>query len=181
MSTDKAYEQLKLAALEVKSMLIDIDENIQPSVNEIEKLASKLGELNEQIVIYKYLKGQTELSPSFNIHLKVNEKIDAEEEIKTTLHRPLIETKDTKEPDLYEQKTEQTAKKLELNLNDKFRIINELFGQSTTEFNLAIDQLNTIANFERSTDYLNELKHLYNWKGDEEMAIKLYYLNKRRF
>src|SRR4051812_20015383 len=77
MTTDKAFEQLKLAALEVKSLLIDIDENIHPSVDEIEKLANKIAVLDEQIVIYKFLQTQKELSPSFNLHLKVMEKSSA--------------------------------------------------------------------------------------------------------
>src|SRR3954471_2812873 len=74
MTTDKAFEQLKLAALEVKALLIDIDENIQPSVDEIQKINEKVNELSEHIAVYKFLKTQKELSPSLNLHLKVMEK-----------------------------------------------------------------------------------------------------------
>lgn len=182
MSTDKAYEQFKLAALEVKAILIDIDENIQPSVDEIEKLGEKVNDLNEQIAIYKYVKGQTELSPSFNLHLKVMEKTNVKEDI-INANQIANENPGIKETDHQEQKQEvvHTAKKLELNLNDKFRIINELFKTSSTEYNLAMDQLNMIATLEKSEAYINELKHLYGWKDDHEMTIKLYLINKKRF
>ena len=49
MTTDKAFEQMKLAALEVKALLIDIDENIHPSVDEIEKLANYNYEFQRKI------------------------------------------------------------------------------------------------------------------------------------
>ena len=181
MSTDKAYEQFKLAALEVKAILIDIDENIQPSVDEIEKLGEKINHLNEQIVIYKFLKGQTELSPSFNLHLKVMEKTSDKEDVVKTTQSVLNSGEGTKENDSQKKETIHTVKKLELNLNDKFRIINELFKTSTTEYNLAMDQINSMNTLEKSIAYINELKNLYNWKDDHELTVKLYQINQKRF
>lgn len=176
MSTDKAFEQLKLAAIEVKAMLIDIDENIHPSVSEIEKLNEKVNELSEQLAIYKYLKNQKEISPSFNLHLKVMENTaDVKEDIKATFgETPKTHTG-------AETTAVKEARKLELNLNDKFRIINELFKQSTTECSLAIEQLNNINNLQDSQAYLHELKKIYFWKDDEEMCKRLFQLNQKRF
>ncbi len=178
MSADKAFEQLKLAAIEVKALLVDIDENIHPSVNEVEKLNEKVSNLTEQIAIYKYLKSQKELSPSLNLHLKVMENTavkDAQSEINETLKESYSQKMDGT------TQTIKEAKKIELSLNDKFRIINELFKQSTTECNLAMEQLNTISNLEDSEAYLQELKKLYFWKSEDEMCKRLFQLNQKRF
>lgn len=181
MTTDKAFEQLKLAALEVKSLLIDIDENIHPSVDEIEKLANRINVLNEQIVIYKFLQTQKELSPSFNIHLKVMEKSNHVVPAETVATSAIKETANAIISNDHIEGTVNVARKIEMGLNDKFRMINELFKQSTTEFNLAIEQLNLIETPEKSQAYLDELKRLYNWKDDQELTIRLYQLNQKRF
>jgi hypothetical protein len=181
MTTDKAFEQLKLAALEVKSLLIDIDENIHPSVDEIEKLASRLDVLSEQIVIYKFLQTQKELSPSFNIHLKVMEKASPVIPPETIATSTIKETAKEITVNDHVEGTVNVAHKIEMGLNDKFRMINELFKQSTTEFNLAIEQLNLFDSLEKSRAYLDELKRLYSWKEDGELTVRLYQLNQKRF
>jgi hypothetical protein len=173
MSLEKAFEHLKLAALEVKGLLVDIDENIQPSVSEVERISEKLHVLNEHIAVYKYLKGSKELSPSLGIHLKVMEQAAIKKEVEEEIKSPEIS-------DVTSLET-PTAKRLELSLNDKFRIINELFKQSSTEFNLAIEQLNLFHSYEKSKAYLDELKRLYGWKDDHEMTVKIYQLNLKRF
>jgi len=181
MTTDKAFEHLKLAALEVKSLLIDIDENIHPTVDETEKLAAKVHALSEQIVIYKFLQAQKELSPSFNIHLKVMEKSNNVTPPETIATSTIKETaKDIIEGDHVEG-TVNVSRKIEIGLNDKFRFINELFKQSTTEFNLAMEQLNLLDSPEKSEAYLNELKRLYAWKDNSELTQRIYILNQKRF
>jgi hypothetical protein len=173
MALDKAFDQLKLAALEVKALLVDIDDNIQPTVSEVEHINSKLQHLSEQIAIYKYLKGSKELSPSLGIHLKVMEQGALTKEVREEIQSP----------EKLEEETKGTVsvKRIEVSLNDKFRIINELFKQSSTEFNLALEQLNLFSSYEQSKAYLDELKKLYAWKDDHEMTIRLYQLNLKRF
>jgi hypothetical protein len=181
MTTDKAFEQLKLAALEVKSLLIDIDENIHPSVDEIEKLANRIAVLDEQIVIYKFLQTQKELSPSFNLHLKVMEKANTVIPPETIATSAIKETAKEIIANDHIEGTVNVSRKIEMGLNDKFRMINEMFNKSTTEFNLAIEQLNMIESLEKSETYLTELKRLYAWKDDHELTIRLFQLNQKRF
>lgn len=186
MTTEKAFEHLKLAALEVKGALIDIDENIHPSVNEVENLCQIVNNLQEQLIIYKYLKTQKELSPSLNIHLKVMEQTQPKEEaVPVANDLPIAESKEEVKTEVKPtepiQPQAKTVKRIELGLNDKFRIINELFAQNSTEFNLAIDQLNTIDSFEKSEIYLTELMNLYKWKKENELTQRLFQLNQKRF
>ena len=181
MTTDKAFEQLKLEALEVKSLLIEIDENIHPSVDEAEKMLKSFDKLKEQIVIYKFLQTQKELSPSFNIHLKVMEKSNDVTPTDTIGTSTIKETAENSVANDHVEGTVNVARKIEMGLNDKFRMINELFKQSTTEFNLAIEQLNMFDSFEKSKAYLDELARLYNWKNDGELTLRIYQLNQKRF
>ncbi len=181
MTTDKAFEQMKLAALEVKSLLIDIDENIHPSVVEIEKLAKAVDTLSQELIIYKFLQTQKELSPSFNLHLKVMEKANSVTPTDTIATSVIKETANAIIANDHIEGTVNVARKIEMGLNDKFRMINELFNKSTTEFNLAIEQLNLFDSLEKSQTYLDELKKLYSWKDDHELTIRIFQLNNKRF
>lgn len=184
MTIDKAFEQLKLAALDVKSLLLDIDENIRPSVKEIEELQAKVNVLVEQMAVYKYVETEKEIAPNLNLHMKVMEKVAQKEDVvfaskEVEMAEKISHAETTIEAVRVEMPP--SVKKMEFSLNDKFRIINELFKQSSTEFNLAIEQLNTFANAENSRVYLDELKRLYGWKDDHEMVVKMYQLNQKRF
>jgi len=181
MTTEKAFEQMKLAALEVKSLLIDIDENIHPSVDEIEKLAKAVDTLSQELIIYKFLQTQKELSPSFNLHLKVMEKANTVTPTDTIATSVIKETANAIIANDHIEGTVNVARKIEMGLNDKFRMINELFNKSTTEFNLAIEQLNLFDSLEKSQTYLEELKKLYSWKVDHELTIRIFALNQKRF
>lgn len=68
-----------------------------------------------------------------------------------------------------------------ININDKFRIINELFLGNSTEYNLAIEQLNSLQSSAEATVYLRELKNIYNWKDESEMVKKITDLVQKRF
>lgn len=68
-----------------------------------------------------------------------------------------------------------------ININDKFRIINEMFLGNSTEYNMAIEQLNTLNSQTEATVYLRELKKLYNWNDESEMVKKVTALVQKRF
>lgn len=177
MTTEKAFEQLKLAALEVKAALIDIDENIQPSVTEVESLSEKVNVLTEQLVIYKFLKTQKELSPNFNIHLKVMEQAEQ----KVSVQNDEVKMHETISSVVSATEAVTSARRVEIGLNDKFRMISELFNNNSTEFNLAMEQLNHIDSLNESETYLRELMNLYNWKANHELTVRIFQLNQKRF
>ena len=66
----------------------------------------------------------------------------------------------------------KNIKKLELSLNDKFRIINELFNQNQQEFTIVIQQLNSVNNLKDAEIYINGLIELYKW-DIEKPALKI--------
>lgn len=75
----------------------------------------------------------------------------------------------------------KTYPKLAININDKFRFINELFKTNANEYNMAIDQLNELNSWEDTRAYLNGLKSIYSWDDENEMVKKLAALSQKRF
>ena len=68
-----------------------------------------------------------------------------------------------------------------ININDKFRFINELFEANATEYNIAIEQINAVSTLVELNNYLNGLKSIYEWKDDSEVVKNIYALAQKRF
>lgn len=101
---------------------------------------------------------------------------DAINEVKSTISENIIHPESASK-----SVQNKTIKKIEFGINDKFRIINELFGQSQIEFNTAIEQLNSCVSIEESENYLNNLKIIYNWKSESQLVKTFFALNHKRF
>ncbi len=71
--------------------------------------------------------------------------------------------------------------KLTVSINDKFRLINELFASNANEYNIAIEQLNNVGSKEEADTYLKGLKSIYHWDDENEMAKRLIAINQKRF
>ncbi len=198
MTTDKQLHRLRESISNVADTLeLFLEAHIQPSVDECETLQSQLYQLQEHLAVYKHNKTQKELAPFFNLHSKVSEKempISTESEIKPETPEikpekvePIAEIKTTapvvETTPVKEEQTQPitTAKKLEVNLNDKFRFINELFKQNQLEYTIAIEQINTIGSWDETHQYLNSLKNIYGWNEENETVKRIFLLAKSRF
>lgn len=167
-----------------------IDETIHPSVNNCEQLQQQLTQLQETLAVYKYHKINKELSPSYSIHVKVSEQ----EIPKDDNEKSVIEIKETIQYEKHEiiEATDETIKAetsipqkdippFVIGINDKFRFINELFIQNTSEYSVAIEQLNTLKSWNETEIYLNSLSGIYNWKENSEVVNYFYSIAKKRF
>jgi hypothetical protein len=201
MTTEKQLHRLRESISSVAGTLeLFLEAHIQPSVDECETLQSQLYQLQEQLAVYKYGKTHKELAPFFNLHSKVSEKempISSEPVIKpetpeiktekvepitqTKIVEPIIEIPQVKEEQASPVITTSSAKKLEVNLNDKFRFINELFKQNQLEYTIAIEQINTIDSWVEANQYLNSLKNIYGWNEENETVKRIFLLAKGRF
>ncbi len=70
---------------------------------------------------------------------------------------------------------------LSVSINDKFRLINELFASNANEYNIAIEQLNSVHSKEEADTYLKGLKSIYHWDEENEMVKRLMAMNQKRF
>ena len=194
MSIEKTLQKIR-SQLEVLSdeMKNFSELGIHPTVADAEKLQSILHALLESTAVFKFQKGSSEISPSFNIHAKVSEKAEEIAQVATTLVEQLPITpapsasleppvqkeqekvkepvSDTIEPKVVEQSPPAAKKQLPgltIGLNDKFRFINELFLQNGAEYNIVLEQLNTLQSWTDADIYINSLKNVYSWKDSNE-------------
>ncbi len=193
MSLDKVLQKIQLDIKELTSTLeLFFEDTIQPSVQDCEDLQKRLVILQENLAVYKYQKQNKELSPSFNIHAKVSEAKLPEEKIITPAvaeikSAPIPEEKPVaQEPVKAVEQTEKPAghrslPKLTISLNDKFRFINELFAQNSSEYNIAMEQFSNLRDWNDAEIYLNSLKSLYSWEDDKEVVTYFQSLIRKRF
>ncbi len=206
MSSDKLLHRIQLQIDELAPTLeLFVEDTIQPSVSDCEKLQKQLTALQENLAVYKYNKQNKEISPSFNIHAKVSEKENQEEkkaelsrEIKETVnlekeekkqvvtHTPEIPKTETSksEPSRTNIPQTETAKPkppLAIGINDKFRFMNELFAQNSSEYSIALEQINTVTSWNEAEIYLNSLKNVYEWDEKEEVVKYFFSVVKKRF
>ncbi len=190
MSLDKTLHKLQIQIQELAPTLeLFVDQSIQPSVDDCARLQIQINNLEELIAIYKHLKLNKEISPSFNLHAKVSEKeliakiedespqevveIKQPEEINMELKETIVES--------IKEEIPFVSKTISVGINDKFRFVNELFSQNTSEYAIALEQLNTVRSLHEAETYLNSLKNLYTWQENNEVVKLFYTLVKKRF
>lgn len=194
MSLEKVLHKIQSQINDLTPTLeLFVDETIQPTVDTCEKLQQQLVQIQENLSVYKYNKINKEISPSFSIHAKVSEKElpkEKVEEIKNDIKLTITEEKpEILQPKIepkVEVKTEEANESkiilpMLIGINDKFRFINELFKQNNSEYNIAIEQLNTLKNWRDTEIYLNSLRTLYEWKENNEVANHFFSIAKKRF
>ena len=206
MVSDKILQRIQSQINELAPTLeLFVHDNIQPSVQDCESLQRQISALQENLAVYKYNKQNKELSPSFNIHAKLSaasieeeKKAELVKEIKETIKLEVEEKKELKsvEPEMVKTeipkvespkieptKVESAKPKLPLaiGINDKFRFINELFSQNSSEYHIALEQLNNVSTWNEAEIYLNSLKNVYEWKDSAEVVKYFYSTVKKRF
>jgi len=70
---------------------------------------------------------------------------------------------------------------LVIGLNDKFRFINTLFSQSSSEYGAAVEQLASLQSWSETEIYLNSLRSVYDWKENSEVVKQFYAIAKKQF
>ena len=211
MQTDILYKQLTTKLDELKTAIERFEKHTPPSTTYAEQLHMAINEANKLISAYVVLKEQKDVSPDLNLHLKLMNVTGAQQEVKEQVKAEIqvekLEVKETpkvevippavavksvevaepfvaekKSVDIVFEKPEvKTFPKLAINLNDKFRFINELFAGNVNEYNIAIEQLNTVNSMDEATAYIKGLKSIYNWNDDHEMVKNMNGLIQKRF
>ena len=192
MQRDFVIQQLKEEAKNVDQHVTQLLQNESLTQAEAEQFLSDVEKLYRNLSVYAHvLKTQGNLQ----VHLKIMQSVPLVEEPvapiipivavtpeKTTEPAPDINFEEKKEgisPTSHEEIT--SFKKIEFSINDRFRVINELFFQNPKEFETAFQQLNSINTLDETLFYLDSLKQIYNWKDDNQLVKNLYSLANKRF
>lgn len=161
----------------VPALEMFVDESVQPTVRECESLQQMLVKLQENLAVYTFHKREKELSPNFNLHAKVSLQNKAEP-IEEKMAEPVAEIKEEVKDVSVESKI---LSAMSVGVNDKFRIINELFKQNGGEYNIVVEQINSLPTWNEAEMYLNSLKSIYHWNDASEVTLLFYSLAKKRF
>jgi hypothetical protein len=68
-----------------------------------------------------------------------------------------------------------------IGINDKFLFANELFNGNMTEYDIAIQQLNSAGSLESAMDYISNIRDLYSWDMESETVKRMLDLVDRRY
>ena len=192
MQTDFLSKQLNSSLHDLKKAIEDFEKHQSPSNSIAEQLHYAISQTNKLVSTYIVLNEQKEISSEIESHsttthvVSVTEVIEVE---KGKIEEPVgvIDLqKVVLEPiPAIEIKSEEIERgnlpKLNININDKFRFINELFSGNANEYQMAIEQLNATTNIHEANVFLNGLKNIYTWKEDNELVKSLMNLVAKRF
>lgn len=177
MILDKTLSRIQSQINELAPMLeMFVDESIQPTTKECEQMQQMLVKLQENLAVYTFHKREKELSPNFNLHAKVSEQHKVESNVNPL--NEVIPAPNEKNDVSVETKILSV---MSVGMNDKFRIINELFRQNGAEYNIVVEQINSLPSWAEAEMYLNSLKPIYNWNETSEVTLLFYTLAKKRF
>ncbi|HEX7412608.1 MAG TPA: hypothetical protein VF411_01090, partial [Bacteroidia bacterium] len=156
MQRDLVVQQLKEEAKKVEKHLLQLEQDELLTRVEAEQFLQDVEKLYRNLAVYVHvLKNHGDLK----VHLKIMQSVPPIQ----TPH--VIEKKEEAIQLTIEEKAEGVPsgsiipistiesialKRIEFSINDRFRIINELFAQSQTEFNAAWQQINAITTLDES-------------------------------
>lgn len=204
MQTDILLKQVISSLDELKTSIAKFEKHPSPSTDYTEQLHQSLVNANKLVSAYLVMKHQKDVAPDLDLHLKVMAVTDAAKTVEQMpVAEPQPELKAEPEPErkpepVKEPEPEvikpviqqaaapevapvQPATKINISINDKFRFINELFKGNVNEYNIAVEQINTLKNNDEGVVYLKGLKSIYGWDDEHEMVKKLHLLTQKRF
>jgi hypothetical protein len=172
---NRIHEQINKLA---PTLELFVEESVQPTVQDCESLQRQLVVLQETLAVFTFHLKEKDLSPNFNLHSKVSEiNVMMEEKAEQLVETTITEEKS----DASVSPEVKILSAISVGMNDKFRIINELFKQNGGEYNVAMEQLNSLNNWNEAEIYLNSLKMIYYWSDNSDVTILFYNLTKKRF
>ena len=201
MQTDILLKQLNSSLADLKIAIDKFEKHPSPSTQYAEQLHSAIYHSNKLVSAYLVLKEQKDVSPELNLHLKLMNMPTSEEKaaiiepikeqivINTSIPEvpePIAEVKapvieKAIEPVVESKPQTKEYPKVSININDKFRFINELFEGNATEYNIAVEQINSVSTLIELNNYLKGLTSIYEWKEDNEVVKNLYAIAHKRF
>ena len=201
MQTDILLKQVYSSLSDLKTAIEKFEKHPSPSTQYSESLYKALNDCNKLVSAYLVLKEQKDVAPDLNLHLKLmnvptpqEKQVIADVEPSLPATEPIAEPKveiETIVPEVAEinntvpEQTkpveEKTFPTLVISINDKFRMINDLFSGNANEYNIAIEQINTVNTLDDAMIYIKGLKDIYMWKEEHEMVKKIIALTQKRF
>jgi len=169
----------------------DFDQLNKPKVSQAEPVAEKKQApkiKKEEIVIKEPVKKEkiitneffaTPPSPDlFTAHTTIADKFKDDKKL---LNEVLSDTKSDKSLAAKMKKNPIKDLKAAIGINEKFKLINQLFEGNLQKYNEIVSKLNGFNSFEEAEKYISFLKAEYNWEETNEVYAELCELVTRRY
>ncbi len=173
--------QVKEEAEKMKKYLHQLDNDQHLTAAEAQEMLEHIEKIYRNLCVYTYSLKNHELTGDLQVHMKIMQTVSGIENnvAAEKVAEPLKEIKEeVKSAPLQDG---VMLRKIELSINNKFRIANELFNQNQLEFNAAFQQLNSINTSEEAMRYMESLKQVYKWKDENPLVKNFYALVQKRF
>jgi len=173
-------EHIREEAQKMKQYLQQLENDQHLTSAEAHELLGHVENMYRNLCVYAHTLKNHELSADLQVHMKIMQTVSAENNV--VAEKVVEPGKEVKQEEKVTPLEEGTIlRKIELSINNKFRIANELFNQNQLEFNAAFQQLNSINTIEGALRYLESLKQVYNWKDENPLVKNFYALVQKRF
>ena len=182
MQREFILSQMKEAAEKIKIYIHQLETENHFFHTEAEEFLQQVEKLYRNLSVYEHSLKGNEIASDLKVHLKIMQTATAIET--NVVAEKIIEpAKEVKQEIPVEIKSQEAGvlRTIELSINNKFRIANELFAQNQQEFQAALQQLNSITTQDEAGRYLDSLKQVYNWKDENPLVKSFYAVVQKRF
>lgn len=182
MQSGEVLKHIKEEAARLKNLLDQLDQEPHLTAEEATKLLEQVERIYRGLSAYTYMVKKREIGTDMQVHLKIMQTVAGIENNITAdkiAETPKEESVEEKAPQ--QDYAEGILRKIELSINNKFRISNELFNQNQQEFNAALQQLNSMSSKAEAMHYMDSLKDIYKWKDENPLVKNFYALVQKRF
>lgn len=182
MQSETVLKHIREEAEKIKGFLLQLESDPHLTADEASNFLSHIERIYRGLAAYTYMVKNQEMGSDLQVHMKIMQTVAG---IENNVAAELVN--ETPPPEQKEEKAvdrdlgEVALRKIELSINNKFRISNELFNQSQLEFNAALQQLNSMNTQEEAMRYLDSLKQIYKWKDENPLVKNFYALVQKRF
>ena len=183
MQREYILAQMKEAGERIKTYVQQLDTQNHLSHAEAEEFLVQVEKLYRSLSVYEHSLKNNEIASDLKVHLKIMQTVSDIESSVVATEAIAAPVEEVKQEIPAEVKTEKVVeiRSIELSINNKFRIANELFAQNQQEFQAALQQLNSISSSEEAARYFDSLKQIYKWKDENPLVKSFYALVQKRF
>jgi hypothetical protein len=179
MQSDSIFLQVKEAGEKIKVFTERLSASDHLTSGEAEEFIGEVEKLYRILSVYAHATKKHELAGDLQVHMKIMQNVSNIET--TAVAEKIVEEKKEERPVEIKKEEPATIRQIELSINNKFRIANELFSQNQQEFLAALQQLNSISTMGEAQRYLDSLKEVYKWKEENPLVKSFYALVHKRF
>ncbi len=158
---------------DINNTKVELMDEVKNLCNQIQKvqtfsglisLQSRVSEINEKLIVLKYLDQKSILSYSVNVsfgksNVEVANEVKNEVNISGVVKYPAIA----------------------LSLNDRIAFQNQLFNKDKNLLEKAINKLNKTSSFSEAKEILYDYSIEFNWESKEDFAHRIETLVEKRF